>query len=335
MKSNLRWGILSTARILRRFVPALRACPRSELVAVASRDGERAAACAARYQIPRHHGSYEALIDDPDIDAVYVALPNHLHATFSARCAEAGKHVLCEKPLGLAPAEVDLVAAAAARRGVHVVEAFVHLHHPQAARLRQELAAGTLGRLGLLRGSHGFSLRDGDNIRWRPEAGGGALWDVGCYPVSAFIDLVGRAPSEVLASAVLAPSGVDGALCGVLRFGEGGPLAHLDCSLVSPLRPQLEVAGELGSASLRTPFQPGLDGRESAILLQLHDGTPAPAQREIALPPDDPFTCEVRALEAAALDGAQPALPLAFSRAVAATLLALHESARSGRAVPL
>src|SRR5262249_28876123 len=141
-EARLRWGVLSTARILRRLLPPLLQSPRSRLVAIASRDGDRAREAAARWHAPRAHGSYEALLADPEVDAVSLPLPNHLHAPWVLRCIDAGKHVLCEKPLALRGEDVDAIAAAAARRGVHVVEAFVHLHHPQLDAMGAVLDAG-------------------------------------------------------------------------------------------------------------------------------------------------------------------------------------------------
>lgn len=332
---QLRWGVLSTARILRRFVPALRTCPRSQLHAIASRDLQRGRAAAERWGIPRVHGSYDELLQDPDIDAVYVAAPNHLHAALSLRCAAAGKHVLCEKPLALSLREVDELRAAAERHRVVITEAFVHLHHPQARRLREELAQGVIGALGLLRGGHGFRLSDPGNIRWDPALGGGALWDLGCYPVSAFVYLLGRAPQQVLATCERATSEVDQTFSGLLRFaglepGQPAVVAHFDCSMVTPLPALLELSGTRGAVRLHTAFQADLDGWPNGFTVQRSD---ASEPLVTTFPPTDPFACEIQALEAAVLDGQPPLLPLAFSRQVTATLVALHEAAEQGRAV--
>lgn len=326
----IRWGLLSTARILRRFIPALRKAPKSELRAVASRDSARAAACAAQYQIPRSYATYESLLADPEIDAVYLALPNHLHAEWAVRAVSAGKHVLCEKPLALSAGEVDAIAAAAQTHQRHVVEAYVHLHHPQTPLLRQALQGGTIGPVALIRGGMRFRVTDPSNIRLDPERGGGALWDVGCYPVSMLLYLAGVLPAEVSAFQQLGPSGVDTSFVGQLRFERsdlgGAFLAQIDCGLASPFRETLEVVGERGSLVPLSPFRAGIDGAPTGYTLLL-EGQPA---QSIDTSVADPFLAEVTAFEALLLGHAPPAVPLALSRDVTAVLEALYRSARSG-----
>jgi xylose dehydrogenase (NAD/NADP) len=326
----IRWGLLSTARILRRFVPALRKAPKSELRAVASRDPARAAACAAQYQIPRSYTSYEALLADPEIDAIYLALPNHLHAEWAVRAVSAGKHVLCEKPLALSAGEVDAIAEAAKSHQRHVVEAYVHLHHPQTALLRQALQGGVIGPVALIRGGMRFRVTDPDNIRLDPTRGGGALWDVGCYPVSMLLYLAGALPAEVSAFQQLGPSGVDTSFVGQLRFEHstlGGTfLAQIDCGLASPFRETLEIVGERGSIVPLSPFRAGIDDAPAGYTL-LGEGRPA---QSIDTALADPFLAEVTAFEALLQGHASPAVPLALSRDVAAVLEALYRSARNG-----
>jgi xylose dehydrogenase (NAD/NADP) len=326
----IRWGLLSTARILRRFIPALRKAPHSELRAVASRDPARAAACAEQYQIPRSYTSYEALLADPEIDAVYLALPNHLHAEWAIRAVSAGKHVLCEKPLALSVGEVDAIAQAAKNHQRHVVEAYVHLHHPQAPLLRQALAGDVVGPVALVRGGMRFRVSDPNNIRLDPTRGGGALWDVGCYPVSMLLYLAGALPAEVSAFQQLGPSGVDTSFAGQLRFERsalgGAFLAQIDCGLASPFRETLEVVGERGSLVPFSPFRAGIDEAPAGYTL-LVEGQ---AAQSIDTPVADPFLAEVTAFEALLLDHAPPAVPLALSRDVIAVLEALYRSARTG-----
>jgi len=181
--SLLRWGILGPGRIAPRIVRAVTATPLGELLAVASRDADRAAAFAASHAIPRSFGSYEALLASPDVDVVYVSLPNHLHAEWAIRALEAGKHVLCEKPLALNVEQVDAIAAAAERAGRVAVEAFMYLHHPQILRAIELARDGALGRLELVNGTFSFFLTQPGDPRVDPTMGGGSLWDVGCYPV--------------------------------------------------------------------------------------------------------------------------------------------------------
>jgi predicted dehydrogenase len=189
---SLRWGILGPGRIAPRLVRGIGRSGRSELVAVAGRDAGRAEAFAARHAIPRSFGLYEALLADPDVDVVYVSLPNHLHAEWTVRALEAGKHVLCEKPLALTVAEVDRISAAADGAGRIAVEAFMYLHHPQILRALELAASGALGRLEVVSGTFSFLLSQADDPRVDPSMGGGSLWDVGCYPVSLARRIAGR-----------------------------------------------------------------------------------------------------------------------------------------------
>jgi predicted dehydrogenase len=322
--------VLSTARILRRFIPPLLQSPRSELVALASRDPERAREGARRWHARRAHGSYEALLDDPEIDAVYLPLPNHLHTPWLLRCIEAGKHVLCEKPLCLSGEDVEAVAAAAARRGVHVVEAFVHLHHPQLEAMRAALPE--IGPLVLLRAGYSLHISDPANIRFDPARGGGSLWDLGCYPVSLLIALLGAAPEEVIGRQVLAGSGVDQTFTGLLRFAgpeaAGRPvLAQIDCGFTTPLRETVEIIGERGTLTPRAPFRADIDGTPGGLTLCVEGRLP----QELAIPRYVPFAVEIAAFEDLILDGAPPAVPLSLSAQIAYTLAALYRSARTGQ----
>ena len=207
--SRLRWGLLSTARINRLIIPAIRASARSEVTTVASRSLEKARAYAAEWNIPRVLGSYEALLDDPDIDVIYISLPNSLHVEWTVRALEAGKHVLCEKPLALSVADVDrIVAAAVARTGRTATEGFMYRHHPLTHAVEAIVKSGRLGAIRGFKGAFTFPLtRDGD-VRLDPALGGGSLWDVGCYPVSYTCLLAGeRADRGVRMAAVIRHGG--------------------------------------------------------------------------------------------------------------------------------
>src|SRR5262245_43995156 len=181
----MRLGILSTARINRLVIPGARAADGVELVAVASRDRARAEEYAREWQIPRFHGSYEALLEDPGVDAVYISLPNGLHVEWSIRALEAGKNVLCEKPLDRRPAEVERAFDAADRSGRILMEAFMYRHHPQTRRLVELVQEGAIGELQLIRSAFSFTITNPDtNVRTQPALDGGSLMDVGCYCVS-------------------------------------------------------------------------------------------------------------------------------------------------------
>jgi predicted dehydrogenase len=323
---KLNWGLLSTAGINRRLIPAIRDADRGELLAVASRDQARAESYAAEWGIPRAHGSYQALLDDPDIDAVYVSLPNSLHADWTVRAAGAGKHVLCEKPLALSTVECDEIITAAAAAGVVVTEAVMYLHHPLLQRARQLVQGGALGEIRLARSAFSFPLNRPDDVRWKPELGGGSLWDLGSYPVS-FIRWMCGEPERVFGRQTLAEGGVDASFAGLLQY-ESGVLALFDCGFSYPFRAEAEVVGSEAVLRLERPY---LMTPESRIVIRREDDS----EEVITLPAKDPYLCEVEALTAAVLDGAPMPVSLANSRANVATLAALYESAREGGPRPV
>src|SRR5512138_1361414 len=193
----LNWGLLSTARINRALITPLRASKRNRLLAVASRTQESADRYARAKRIRRAYGSYEALLADPEIDVIYNPLPNHLHAEWTIKAVEAGKHVLCEKPLALSVQEVDTMKSAARRHDRVVAEAFMYRHHPQTLKVQEIVKSGSLGALKMVRGSFSFVLsREGD-VRLDPAMGGGSIWDIGCYPISYARTVIGANPLEV------------------------------------------------------------------------------------------------------------------------------------------
>ena len=257
----VRWGILSTADINRFVIPPLYESPASDVVAVASRTQERADAYAEEWGIARAHGSYEALLDDDEVEAVYVSLPNGMHVEWTIRCVEAGKHVLVEKPFSRSAAEVARAFDAADRAGRLVMEAFMYRHHAQTRTLAELVRGGTVGEIRLIRATFSYTIRDGD-ARLDPTLEGGALMDVGCYCVSGS-RLVAGEPVLALARQVVGPTGVDMRLAGTLVF-PGDVLAQLDCAFDLPLRQGLEVVGADGSLVLASPWgcrDPGIEVR--------------------------------------------------------------------------
>ena len=322
---RLRWGLLSTARINRRLMPAIRAAGRAELVAVASRSQSSADAFAAQWEIPRAYGRYQALLESPDVDVVYIPLPNSLHAEWTIRAAAAGKHVLCEKPLALNVAECDQIIAAAEANGVVVAEAVMYLHHPLLHQARELVREGAVGELRLVRGAFSFSLDRPADVRWRPELGGGSLWDVGSYPVS-FIRWMAGEPEQVFGWQTLAESGVDYNFAGLLRFGDG-VLGAFDCGFRHQFRAEAEVVGSEGVLRVERPYTMTA---ESRIVIRRGDD-----EEVVKLPAVDAYHCEVESLTAAALDGTPLPAPLTSSRANVATLAALYESARLGAPRPV
>jgi D-xylose 1-dehydrogenase (NADP+, D-xylono-1,5-lactone-forming) len=254
----VRWGVLSTARINEAVIRGARKSDRVAIVAVASRDQARADAYAREHGYTRGYGSYEALLEDPELEAIYISLPNSLHVEWSIRALEAGKHVLCEKPLDRSPAEVERAFDAAEAADRFLMEAFMWRHHPQSVRLKQLVDEGAIGELRLVSSAFSFQLTRLEDVRMRPELQGGSLLDVGCYCVSAARLLAGE-PEVVYGEEVLSTSGVDVRFAATLRF-PGDVLAHLDCAFDLPARSVIEVVGSEGSLVASDPFILG-DGR--------------------------------------------------------------------------
>jgi D-xylose 1-dehydrogenase (NADP+, D-xylono-1,5-lactone-forming) len=259
------WGLLSTARINSLVIGAAAESDRAEVIAVASRDAERAEAYAREHGIPRAHGSYQALLDDAEVEAVYISLPNGLHVEWTLRALEAGKHVLCEKPLSRRPQEVERAFDRADSAGLVLSEGFMWRHHPQAEKLAQLVGEGAIGRLRIVRVAFSFQLaavHGPDDARFDPDLDGGSLMDVGCYCLSAIRLLAGE-PERLLGQQVLGPTGVDVCFAAALALPDDA-LGHFDCGFVLPARAELEVVGEDGSLFVGDPFHirsPGIELR--------------------------------------------------------------------------
>src|SRR5947209_19062763 len=229
---------MSTANINRKVIPGAHASPKVDLVGVASRDQARAEEYAKAWEIERAYGTYEALLADPDIEAVYISLPNNMHCEWSIKSLESGKHVLCEKPMSRSVAEVEAAFDAADRTGLLLSEAFMYRHNPQTKRAKQLVADGAIGELRLIRSAFSYSLYDEDNIRLRTDVEGGALMDVGCYNVSGS-RLFGGEPEKVYGEAWFGPSGTDWVFGGTLRF-PGDVVALFHCGPGMPERGEPE-----------------------------------------------------------------------------------------------
>jgi len=258
--SALRLGLLSTARINDSLLEGAAGTDAAEVVAVASRTEARAAAYARERGIPRAHGSYEALLADPEVDAVYVALPNDLHASWSIRALEAGKHVLCEKPLARTAAAAEGAFAAADRAGRVLMEAFMWRHLPQTRTLVELVRDGAVGRVRLVRCAFTFVLDRPEDFRTRPEHEGGALMDVGCYCVSGARLLLGE-PESAQATQVTGGEGVDVHMTATLRFA-GGAVATFECALDEALGHDLRLRGDGGELFLADPWHANSPGIE-------------------------------------------------------------------------
>ena len=322
--TKLRWGLLGAARINRALIPPLRASERNELVAVASRDLQKAETYAKEKGIPRALGSYEALLADPAIDVVYNPLPNRLHAEWTIKAAQAGKHVLCEKPLALTVAEVDAIAEAAQKARVVVAEAFMYRHHPQTLKVKELVESGAIGKLRLVRGSFTFNLTREADVRLVPALGGGSIWDVGCYPISYARFVVGAEPVEAFGWQILGQTGVDEIFVGQLRF-PNDIYAQFDSGFRAPFRTQIEVVGGEGTITVLASFKPGLNEQ---IILRRGDEA-----QTIAIPGQELYSGEVEDMADAILLGKAPRVSLADSRGNTAAIVALLQSAREGKPV--
>jgi predicted dehydrogenase len=248
----VKWGVLSTADINRLFLAGAREADGVEVVAVASREAARAAQLAREQGIARTHDSYEGLLADSEIEAVYIPLPNSLHIPWTVRALEAGKHVLCEKPLSRHPAEVERAFDIADREGRLLMEAFMYRHNPQTHRLVAMVAERAIGELRLIRGAFSFVTRDPADVRLSRELDGGALMDVGCYCVNAARLLAGE-PEHVTGVQVLGGDGVDVVFAGAMGFANG-VAANFDAGLVLADRDQLEIVGDEGTLFLDDPW---------------------------------------------------------------------------------
>ena len=328
MTEKVRWGLLSTANINQALIPPIRASERSVLAAVASRSQESAEVYAAEWNIPQAFGSYEAMLESDAVDAVYISLPNHLHAEWSIKAMENGKHVLCEKPFALTVEEVDRVRAVSEETGMVIAEAFMYRHHPQTKIAEEFIRSGRLGDVTAVRGVFTFKMGSRDNVRLVPEWGGGSLWDVGCYPMSMAQFLLGGPPQWVFGDQWLGPEGVDDMFVGQMHY-EGGRMAQFTCGFRTPEHAYVEVLGTNGILRINEPFKPKLS--DNNFLFEDVDGD----ADEIPVPEKDLYLGEVEDLESAVLDGAEPYLSLDETRNHIRTIVALYQSAAKNAPVTL
>jgi predicted dehydrogenase len=320
-----RWGFLSTARINDALLRGIAAVPDAQPLAVASRDASRAREYANANGIERAYGGYDQLLADADVDVVYISLPNGMHVEWSRRALEAGKHVLCEKPLSRSASEVEQLFDLADDRGLHLSEAFMYRHHPQTKRLKALVDSGTIGGLSLIRGTFSFNCVPGDP-RLLVGMEGGGLMDVGCYPVSMARYLAGE-PERVSAEQRLGGDGVDVVLAGVLRFA-GDVIAHFDSGLAMPHRREIEVVGSTGVLRVANPWHPEPDGIDL-----WRDGDERP--EVIPMAAADSYALEVADLGEAIRGEHAPLLGRADAIGQARAIAALYTAAESGSSVSL
>jgi predicted dehydrogenase len=319
---TVKWGLLSTARINRLFIAGARRSPDLEIVAVASRDRSRVERYAREHGIDRAHGSYEALLADPEVEVLYIPLPNSMHVEWTVRALQAGKHVLCEKPLSRRATDVDRAFDTAERQGRVLMEAFMYRHNPQTFRLIELIGQGAVGRLRVIRSAFSFVAHDPSNARLSAALEGGALMDVGCYCVSG-ARLIAGEPERVSAEQVIGGEGVDIAFAATMRFGDN-VLGHFDAGLALAARDELEVVGEEGSLFLDDPWH----CRVPVIEVRREDGV-----ERIEVPVADSYRLEAENMSLAVRGEAPPLLGRDEAAGQARAIEALYEAAGSGRTV--
>jgi predicted dehydrogenase len=330
--SNLRWGILSTADIARKkVIPGLRRAARCEVVAIASREGGRAREVAAELDIRTAHDSYEALLADPGVDAVYIPLPNHLHAEWTIAAVRAGKHVLCEKPLAMTSADAERMVAAADEAGVVLMEAFMYRHHPSWVAVRELVAGGRIGRLVAVESWFSYYNDDPANIRNILEFGGGALFDIGCYNVNLSRLLFGGEPRRVEASISRDPaSGVDILTSGILEFETG--VATFTCTTRAETDQRVHVYGTTGRLSVEIPFNIPPDRPTHVFVTSGGEPPVNPATERLTFETKDPYAAEAEAFASAVLDGGAAHVPVSDAIANLRVIERLFEA--GARATP-
>ena len=335
------WGLLSTARINERLIPAFRTSERSELLAVASRNKKRVQAYAKQWDIPHAYGTYEQMLADPAINVIYLSLPNHLHTEWAIKCAEAGKHVLCEKPIALTTEEVDRMAQAAEKNGIIIQEAAMMRFHPQTHYLRELVAKRTIGDIRLIRGVFAFTLENPGDIRLDTNMGGGSLWDLGSYCVSFARVVLQTDPIEVSAYQVNGDTGVDMSFSAQMQFPAGTlvqffssfqAFAHIEADFLGTegrIFADIPWANHIGASANVQVTRSG-DAEEASTFSDSMEGHTTDTKTYENI---NAYQCEVDSMVESVLNSAEPVISLADSWKNVSTIVALHESARTGKPI--
>lgn len=321
--STLRWGLISTATITSDVIPGLQRSLRNDLVAVASRNLSAAEGFARANNIPRAFGSYDEMLSDPEIDCVYIPLPNHLHAEWTRKALKAGKHVLCEKPFVADPAEAADLFTLAENKGVHLAEAFMYRHHPKTTALKEVIDSGAIGEVHTIRSWFTYPAADSTaDIRFQPGMDGGALRDVGSYPVSMANYLLDAEPLSVTAQQILDANGIDVRFYGLLHYPRG-VVAMIDCSMQSDSGYGVTVVGSAGSASLACPWYSHMAPHELEIR------TAVGVERIVPEFAENAYYLETENFAKVVLDGAPSIVSPAETIRTMRTLQQLSESVSS------
>ncbi len=332
---KLRWGILGAARINERLMPAIVEASNAELVAIASRRAGASAQTLAQYAPPqqqnvRTYDDLDALLDDADIQAVYLPMANHEHAEWTLHAIENGKHVLCEKPMALVVGDIDAIQAAASKHKVKVMEGFMYRFHPQHARVQELIQSGIIGEVRSVRASYSFMMRPARLYRLQEntERGGGAMWDIGCYAIHSARMFFDQPPVAVTAISKYVESGADIATSGIIDFGDG-KFAHFDFSFERARRSEYEIIGTKGGIKCHTVWQ--LPGDIPVISWWTESGQ----QCEERLPADNHFRLEIEHFSDCVLNGAEPKLSLEDAKANCKVIVAALQSAAQGSVIKI
>jgi predicted dehydrogenase len=335
------WGLLSTARINERLIPALRASGRSELLAVASRSTGRAQAYAKQWDIPHAYGTYQQMLADPAINVIYLSLPNHLHVEWAIKCAEAGKHVLCEKPIAITTEEVTRMAQAAEKNGVIIQEAAMTCFHPQTQYLQELVAKKVIGDVRLIRGVFAFTLENPGDIRLNTNMGGGSLWDLGSYCVSFARTVLQAEPVEVNAYQISGTTGVDLSFSAQMQFPTGTlvqffssfqSFAHIEADFLGTegrIYADIPWANHIGASANVQVTRSG-NPEETSTFSDSMEGHTIDTKTYENM---NAYQCEIDSMVESVLNGTEPVISLADSWKNVSTIVALHESARTGKPV--
>jgi predicted dehydrogenase len=329
-EQKVKWGVLGVASIaMRKVIPAMQRGVWSEVAAIASRDERKAQEAAAKLGIPKAYGSYDALLGDPEIEAIYNPLPNHLHVPWSIKAAEAGKHVLCEKPISLTVAETRTLLAARDRCGVKIGEAFMVKTHPQWLRTRELIQKGAIGELRAIVGAFSYFNRDPKNVRNVPEWGGGGLLDIGCYPITTSRFLFGEEPERVMGLIERDPElGIDRLTSAMLDFPSGQLVFTCGTQLVPYQR--MQFLGTKGRIEIRIPFNAPNDRPCEILVDDGRDVFGGGITTEL-IPTCDQYTIQGDAFSRAIRENTEVPVPLEDAIGNMAVIEAVFRSAGSGK----
>lgn len=335
---EVRWGLLSTARFNEPIIEALRQCKRSKISAVASRSLKKAKDYAHKHKIEKYYGSYQEMFDDPEIDVVFISLPNSMHGYWTLKAIEAGKHVLCEKPFVNSIEEFENIERALEKNKVTIMEGLAYIYHPQTQKLLEILQSKKIGDVHMMDAKLHIQLDTGHlaqkpehgEIRLDPQLGGGSLWDLGIYCSSILLLLnENKLPKEVCAFKINGESGVDIATTGIIKFNEN-LLAHFSTDFYTEFSANLTIYGTKGKIELNGPWHPSFF-KENSIIIKYDDGH----KESIATPIGNPFIYEIQAMEDAILHSKKPFGTMQMSKKFLKTILAIEESIKTSKVVAM